>query len=207
MKPIGRLFVLAIWGILWLAAPFSVFAQSQQPLVLVLAADGPITPAMAEYLQRGLRLAEQRQAELVVVELNTPGGSIDLMSDIVQTLRSSSVPVVIYVSPRGAMAGSAGAVITLAGHASAMAPETSIGAASPVSAEGQDLGETMEAKSKNILKAAVRSLDVLRFGLHRLPKVLPFGRRWRPNRRTSSRPQFDLWWRTVARRRSGWLRR
>jgi membrane-bound serine protease (ClpP class) len=68
------------------------------------------------------------------------------------------VPVVVYVAPRGAMAGSAGAVITMAGHASAMAPETSIGAASPVGAEGEDLGETMQAKEKNILKAMVRSL-------------------------------------------------
>ena len=158
MKMISGLFIFLILGALIVAAPSGVVAQNQDPLVIVLNADGPLTPAMGEYLQRGLRLAEQRQAELVVVKLNTPGGSVDLMSDMVQMIRSSQVPVVIYVSPQGAMAGSAGTVITLAGHASAMAPETSIGAASPVSAEGQDLGETMEAKSKNILKAMVRSL-------------------------------------------------
>lgn len=155
---ISGLFIFLILGALIVATPSSVVAQNQDRLVIVLTADGPLTPAMGEYLQRGLRLAEQRQAELVVVKLNTPGGSVDLMSDMVQMIRSSRVPVVIYVSPQGAMAGSAGTVITLAGHASAMAPETSIGAASPVSAEGQDLGETMEAKSKNILKAMVRSL-------------------------------------------------
>jgi membrane-bound serine protease (ClpP class) len=68
------------------------------------------------------------------------------------------VPVIVYVMPRGAMAGSAGTVITLAGHASAMAPETAIGAASPVGPQGEDLGTTIAAKEKNILKATVRSL-------------------------------------------------
>jgi membrane-bound serine protease (ClpP class) len=80
------------------------------------------------------------------------------MQDMVEAIRGSQVPVVVYVAPRGAMAASAGTVITLAGHAAAMAPETTIGAASPVGAQGEDLGETMAAKEKNILKATVRSL-------------------------------------------------
>ena len=80
------------------------------------------------------------------------------MQDMVEAIRSSPVPVVVYIAPRGATAGSAGTVITLAGHVAAMAPETAIGAASPVGMEGQDLGETIEAKAKNILKATVRSL-------------------------------------------------
>jgi len=133
-------------------------AQDEAPLVLVLTADGPVTPAMLQYLQRGLRTAEQRGAGLVIFELNTPGGSLDLMQDMVEVIRASEVPVVVYIAPRGATAGSAGTVITLAGHAAAMAPETAIGAASPVGSEGQDLGETIEAKYKNILKATVRSL-------------------------------------------------
>ena len=90
--------------------------------------------------------------------LDTPGGTIDLMTEFVQVIRTSSIPVVVYVAPQGAIAGSAGTVITLAGHTSAMAPETAIGAASPVGAEGEDLGETIEAKEKNILKALVGSL-------------------------------------------------
>jgi membrane-bound serine protease (ClpP class) len=134
-------------------------AQAQsEPLVLVLEAQGPLTPAMAEYLDRGLRLAEARAAEAVVLQLDTPGGSIDLMNRMVQSIRGSQVPVIVYVAPRGAIAGSAGTILVLAGHAAAMAPETAIGAASPVGSQGEDLGETMEAKEKEILKAEARGL-------------------------------------------------
>jgi membrane-bound serine protease (ClpP class) len=133
-------------------------ARESAPEVLVLTLDGPLTPSMGEYLSRGIRAAGQRNAELIVLQLNTPGGSVDLMNEIVQEMRASPVPIVVYVSPRGAMAGSAGTIITLAGHAAAMAPETAIGAASPVDQQGQDLGETIAAKQKNIMKALVRSL-------------------------------------------------
>jgi membrane-bound serine protease (ClpP class) len=149
-------FWLLIWALLALASP--VQAQSDGRLVLLLTADGPLTPAMKEYLIRGIELAERRQAEALIFQLDTPGGSLDLMIEMVEVIRASRVPVVVYIAPRGAIAGSAGTVITLAGHAAAMAPETAIGAASPVGSQGEDLGETMEAKSKNILKATVRSL-------------------------------------------------
>lgn len=132
-------------------------AQAERE-VLVLRARGPLTPAMAEYLDRGLAQAAQQEAEALILVLDTPGGSIDLMNRMVQSIRASRVPVIVYVAPRGAIAGSAGTVITLAGHAAVMAPETAIGAASPVSGEGQDLGETLETKAKEILKATVRSL-------------------------------------------------
>ena len=138
------------------AAPIS--AQEISSPVLVLTAEGPITPSMLDYLERGLSSAEQQNAEALIFMLDTPGGSVDLMNEFVQVIRTSTTPVVVYVAPQGAIAGSAGTVITLAGHASAMAPETAIGAASPVGAEGEDLGETIEAKEKNILKALVRSL-------------------------------------------------
>lgn len=134
-------------------------AQAQsESLVLVLEVKGALTPAMAEYLDRGLRLAETRQAEAVVLQLDTPGGSVDLMNRMVQSIRGSQVPVIVYVAPRGAIAGSAGTILVLAGHAAAMAPETAIGAASPVGSQGEDLGETMEAKEKEILKAEARGL-------------------------------------------------
>ncbi len=133
-------------------------AQEQEPLVLVLTVDAPVAPPMVAYLDRGLQLAAQRGADLVVVQLDTPGGSVDAMNEMVKLIRLSSVPVVVYVAPRGSMAASAGTVVVLAGHAAAMAPETTIGAASPVGGQGEDLGETMEAKTVNILKATVRTL-------------------------------------------------
>ena len=149
-------FWLLIWALIVFSSP--VHAQGEAPLVLYLTADGALTPAMKEYLIRGIELAENRGAEALIFQLDTPGGAIDLMTEMVEVIRASQVPVVVYIAPRGAMAGSAGTVITLAGHASAMAPETAIGAASPVGSQGEDLGETMEAKTKNILKATVRSL-------------------------------------------------
>lgn len=142
--------------------PATASAQSSSPQAVVIDASGPVTPVMAGYIERGIALAEERQARLVVLTLDTPGGGIELMTQIVQTIRASQVPVVVYVSPNGAIAGSAGTLITLAGHAAAMAPETSIGAASPVGMQGEDIGTTMEAKTKEILKAQARSLSEAR---------------------------------------------
>lgn len=134
----------------------SAAAQGNRPLALVLTAEGPIMPPMLEYVKRGIQAAEQREAEVLIIELNTPGGSIDTMLDIIAAIRASQVPVVVYVYPRNAIAGSAGALIVMAGHASAMAPETSIGASSPISSSGENLTSTAEKKSKEISKAAIR---------------------------------------------------
>ncbi len=125
---------------------------------IVMNASGPLTPAMLQYLTRGLSYAQNQGAALVIFQLNTPGGEIELLTRMVTAIRGSHVPVVIFIAPRGAMAGSAGTVITLAGHVAAMAPETTIGAASPVGSQGEDIGQTMQAKAKEILKATVRSL-------------------------------------------------
>lgn len=133
-------------------------AQDEQPLAIILTADGPVTPAMREYLKRGIRTAEQSNASVMIFQLNTPGGSVTTMNEMVQAIRGSEVPVVVYVWPRGGMAASAGTVITLAGHASAMAPETIIGAASPVGSSGEDLGETMAAKEQNAILATIDTL-------------------------------------------------
>ena len=139
-----------------------VAAQDDAPLVLLLTAEGALTPSMQGYLERGLQSAQNQGAEALILMLDTPGGSVDLMNEIVQVMRASSVPILVYVAPQGAIAGSAGTIITLAGHVAAMAPATAIGAASPVGGQGEDLGETIEAKQKNILKALARSLTEAR---------------------------------------------
>lgn len=133
-------------------------ASAETPTAVVLNAEGAVTPVMVGYIERGLKIASDRGADVVVLQLNTPGGYIDQMTLIVGALRASAVPVIVYVTPRGAMAASAGTIITLAGHAAAMAPETMIGAASPVGSQGEDLNETMAAKEKEALKATVRTL-------------------------------------------------
>lgn len=148
--------LVSLW---WCLAGFlTVRAQADSPLVLYLTADGPVSSAMEEYVGRGLAYAAQQGAELLVLQINTPGGSVEIMNRIKQDILASQVPVVVYVAPRGAMAASAGTVITLSAHAAAMAPETVIGAASPVGSQGEDLGETLAEKAKEVLKADVRGL-------------------------------------------------
>jgi len=156
MKNNRLIFLLVL--VLLLSSVQHATAQNNSPLVLVLKAEGAVTPAMEEYISRGLGVAAQRDADLVILQLNTPGGDLGTTQEIVTVLRESDIPVVVYVAPRGAWAGSAGTIITLAGHAAAMAPETAIGAASPVGGQGEDLQETLAAKAKEITKATVRSL-------------------------------------------------
>lgn len=155
--------------VLILALSFASARAQGQGDVLVLTLDGPLTPALADYLARGITTAQRRGDQLVVVQLNTPGGGIETMQNMVSIIRSSPVPVVVYVYPRGAIAGSAGTVVTLAAHRSAMAPETAIGAATPVGLSGEELGESIRTKTEEIIKAQIRSLaagrgeDAVRF--------------------------------------------
>jgi membrane-bound serine protease (ClpP class) len=133
-------------------------AQTDAPTAVVISLEGPLTPVWSGYLKRGIDRAVDLNANLLVIELNTPGGSISLMNSLVEQILASPVPVVVYVSPNGGMAASAGTLLVLAGKAAAMAPETAIGAASPVGTQGEDIGTTEELKTKEILKASVRSL-------------------------------------------------
>lgn len=103
------------------------------PVVSVIRVDGTISPTAVNYITRGLTEARQAGAQCLVVELDTPGGLLESTKDIVQAfLDSGDMPVVVYVSPEGASAASAGTFITMAAHIAAMAPATNIGAASPV---------------------------------------------------------------------------
>lgn len=159
IRSIGRLAavsLLAAAGVFGMISTAS--AQATGGEVVVLEATGPVVPPLAGYIARGLADADMRNAEVVVLVLDTPGGSLGVTNTIVQEIQTSDVPVIVFVGPRGALAGSAGLLITLAGHASAMAPGTAIGASSPVDASGGDLPSTIAEKQKEILSAQARSL-------------------------------------------------
>ncbi len=108
---------------------------------VVLDLDGAIGVATAEYIISGIEEAEERGAALVIIRMDTPGGLVKSMRDIITAILGSDVPVVTYVSPDGARADSAGTYILLASHIAAMAPTTHLGAATPVSLGGEDIGD------------------------------------------------------------------
>jgi membrane-bound serine protease (ClpP class) len=139
-------------------APQGVEAQTSAANVVLVKLDGPLTPTWKEILQRAIDMGSKSQASAVIVELNTTGGSIDLMNDLIQKILASPVPVVVYVSPQGSMAASAGTLLVLSAKVSAMAPDTILGAASPVGSQGTDLSSTEQLKTKEALKATARSL-------------------------------------------------
>lgn len=152
-----RCILWALLGFVLLAALGGIPAQAQapRPTVRVLHVQGIIDPVAARYVRRAL---EQTEAALYVILLDTPGGSLQSMRDIVQVMLSSPVPVAVYVSPPGARAGSAGTFITLAAHVAAMAPSTSIGAAHPVESTGQDIPGVLGDKVTQDAAALARSL-------------------------------------------------
>jgi membrane-bound serine protease (ClpP class) len=125
--------------------------------VHVLTLDGVINPVTARYVDRGIDAAEDSNAVAVVIRLDTPGGLVDSMRDIVRDINASSVPILTYVWPPGGRAASAGTFITMAGHVAAMAPNTNIGAASPVAGGGEDIEGTLGKKVEEYLAAFART--------------------------------------------------
>ena len=128
------------------------------PHALVISIDGVINPVKDRYLERALEEAEESEAALLVITLDTPGGLLNSTRDIVERLLDSPVPTVVYVSPRGAQAGSAGTFITAAANFAVMAPGSNIGAATPVSSTGEDLNEPLASKVENDAAALIRSI-------------------------------------------------
>lgn len=134
------------------------FAQAQAPHVLVLDINGLINPVKQRFIARAIEQAKEDQATLVVIQLDTPGGLLGSTREIVEELLEASVPTAVYVTPRGARAGSAGTFITAAANFAVMAPGTNIGAAKPVSATGGDIPETLASKVENDAAALIRSI-------------------------------------------------
>ena len=137
----------------------AALAQVQQPREAhVVEVNGIISPITDRYITRALEEADRSGAEAVVITLDTPGGLLSATRDITEALLSAPVPVVVYVSPQGAHAASAGTFITAAAHVAAMAPGTNIGAASPVGGQGEDLDETIKDKVFEDTAAQIRAI-------------------------------------------------
>lgn len=130
--------------------------------VLVTRVDTSITPVVADHISDGLALAEEGDYSAYVIELDTPGGLVVAMRDIAGDILASPVPVIVYVSPEGARAGSAGAIITFAAHVAVMAPGTTIGAATPVGLEGESVSDKIvnDAAAQAEALAKLRGRDV-----------------------------------------------
>ncbi len=126
--------------------------------VLVAPTTGEVDAAMATSIKNALSTAADSQAAALVIKLNTPGGSLDAMMDIVSSILEAHVPVIVWVAPSGGFAASAGTFITLSANLSYMAPGTRIGAASPVDSNGQDITGTMGEKVRNDAIAFIRSI-------------------------------------------------
>jgi len=145
-----RLFLLIIFIFFF---PTTLFSQQ----VVLLKIDGAINPASAAFIERGIESAAEKKAECLIIHLNTPGGLLKSTRIIVSSFLESKIPIVVYVSPGGAQAGSAGVFITMAAHIAAMAPGTNIGAAHPVDIEGK-MDSVMSIKVTNDAAAFIRTI-------------------------------------------------
>jgi membrane-bound serine protease (ClpP class) len=148
-------FVLLMAGIAGACAGVS----AQDGAVHILRADAQVNPVLQGYIDRGISDAENQNASAVVIEFNTPGGLVSSMERIVQRIQASEVPVIVYVSPEGGRALSAGLFITVTAHVAAMSPATTIGAATPIMGTGDDIEGAAGRKILNALIAYGREIS------------------------------------------------
>lgn len=156
MLPQMRSFLVGLVLIILLACLSE--ARGAQSKIIVLDVNGPIVPVTERYIERGLSHAEDTNAPACVITLNTPGGLYNTTQNIVQKIMNAKIPVIVYVSPAGGWAGSAGTFITISAHVAAMAPGSRIGAAHPVAGQGQELPETQNKKITEDAAAWARSI-------------------------------------------------
>lgn len=162
----ARLFALFVTGLgvsmalLFLARPLPAQTESKRGEVMVLRINGAINPLTAEFLVSAMEEAAEKKYECLVIEMDTPGGLMESTRLITKAMLASEVPVVVYVSPTGARAASAGVFITYASHVAAMAPSTNIGAAHPVNigGGGADSANTMIEKATNDAVAQIKAV-------------------------------------------------
>jgi membrane-bound serine protease (ClpP class) len=150
-----KLLFIAVIPFIILSANF-VFADKSEVYIIQVA--DAISPGSAEFIKSGIKTAEENEAACLIIELDTPGGLAESMRIIVQNILASRVPVVVFVSPSGARAASAGVMITMAADVAAMAPGTNIGAAHPVGAGGKDIDGKMSEKVINDMVAQAKSV-------------------------------------------------
>ena len=153
MPRISRILLILI-GLL-LAVSIVAHAQTESPRIDVLTVKGTINPVLTDYIERGIEQAEETGASAVIIQMDTPGGLDTAMRDIIQSIINARVPVVVYVSPAGARAASAGAYITLAAHVAVMAPNTAIGAATPVALGGDGEAQMSEEMKNKVINDAI----------------------------------------------------
>lgn len=131
---------------------------ASQTSVTVITIQGTIGPTTTNYIRRGLDTARERNDEALIIEMDTPGGLLTSTQDIVQLMLASDLSIVVYVTPSGGNAGSAGTFITLAAHIAVMAPATTIGAASPVSMGGGQQDTVMQKKIFNYSESFIENI-------------------------------------------------
>jgi membrane-bound serine protease (ClpP class) len=151
------IFVISFFWV-WQPIPGICGTGAAASEIMIMELEGPINPGTAMYVIRGLERAEEQGAAVAIIRLDTPGGLASSMRSIIKAILNSSVPVVVYVGPRGAGAASAGVMVTVAGHVAAMAEGTNIGAAHPVGAGGKDIEKTMSEKVVNDMAAYARGI-------------------------------------------------
>jgi membrane-bound serine protease (ClpP class) len=125
--------------------------EAAGPVVHLIAIDGGINPAVDDFIRESISRARAAEAKALIIQLDTPGGLLTSTRSIVKDILGAPVPVMVYVAPSGAGAGSAGVFITLAAHIAAMAPGTTIGAAHPVAGSGQEVKGAMGEKIENFV--------------------------------------------------------
>ncbi len=132
---------------------------AQNPTVYVIKVDGSINPAVSDFIHQSIQEASNKNAECLIIQLNTPGGLLKSTRYIVSDILTAPVPVIVYVFPGGSQSASAGVFITLASHIAVMAPGTNIGASHPVSGDGSKMDSTMSQKVTNDAAAFIRSIS------------------------------------------------